>query len=59
MADYDLDEEDIEQAKANGSRAKVVMNGWRDRWAPTEGKFSNLYAAISPTYPVVVAMKDN
>ena len=48
-ADYDLDEEDKEQATANASRTKVVMNGWRDRWAlasktkktlqiPTEGK---------------------
>jgi hypothetical protein len=34
-ADYDLDEEDIEQARANASRTKVVMNGWRDRWALT------------------------
>ena len=34
-SDYDLDEEDIEQAKANTFRTKVVMNGWRDRWALT------------------------
>ena len=33
-ADYDLDE-DIEQAKANDARTKVVMDGWRDRWALT------------------------
>jgi hypothetical protein len=30
---YDLDEEDIEQARENASRTKVIMNGWRDRWA--------------------------
>ena len=52
-ADYDLDEEDIEQASANASRTKVVMNGWRDRWAlasktkkaqqiPTEGKIKSI-----------------
>ena len=33
-ADYDLDEKDIEQARANASQT-VVMNGWRDRWALT------------------------
>ena len=35
MADYDLDEEDIEQARADDSRTKVVINGWRDRWSLT------------------------
>lgn len=34
-SDCDLDEEDAEQVRANASRAKVVMNGWRDRWALT------------------------
>ena len=29
-ADYDLDEEDIEEARA---RTKMVVNGWRDLWA--------------------------
>ena len=34
-ADYGLYEEDIEQAKVNASRTKMVMNGWRDLWALT------------------------
>ena len=34
-SDYNFDEEDMEQASANASRTKVVMNGWRDRWALT------------------------
>ena len=31
---YDLDEEDIEQARANATQT-AVMNGWRERWALT------------------------
>jgi len=32
-SDCDLDEEDAEQVRVNVSRTKVIMNGWRERWA--------------------------
>ena len=33
-SDFGLDE-DVEQVRLNASRTKMIMNGWRDRWALT------------------------
>ncbi|KAF8812160.1 hypothetical protein BYT27DRAFT_6428173 [Phlegmacium glaucopus] len=47
-SDYDLDEEDAEQARANASRTKVVMSGWRDRWAVTSKTKKTVHAQQVP-----------
>ena len=36
-SDYGLDE-DVERARLNASRTKVVINGWQERWALTSKK---------------------
>ncbi|KAF8808793.1 hypothetical protein BYT27DRAFT_7255059 [Phlegmacium glaucopus] len=46
--DYDLDEEDAEQARVNASRTKVDMNGWRDRWAVTSKTKKTIHAQHVP-----------